>query len=603
MKSVATIFVIVLLLFCAVLASASEKPWTEVRSPHFRVLTDTNSGDARKVAHEFEQMRNVFATHLISARLESGAPLLIFAVRDEETARALEPHIWPKGANRAGEFHHGWEKQYAIVRLDSWGREGAKQVVYHEYTHSIEHMNSHWLPLWFDEGTAEFYAYTRFEAHRTYVGAPTERIYTLRASTPMPVETLIALNQRSPYYLDGAKNQLFYTEAWALVHFLTYGPGMENGKKLGEFLGLLQQRTEQAKAFQQVFGPFKAVDKGLDSYMQQPTFTTTVLKDPEQIDDKTFTSRTLSVAETEAELGGFHLWTRDREGARALLGQALKDDPKLGLAHENMGFLNFAEGDDSGAASEFSQAYSLADNLYLSLFAKTMLSSLFASHKVSDLDAFGAAMGKVLQLNPQFAPAYVQLARLAVRENDLESALLVSRKAEELEPSLAGYRLLTGQVLWRMGKGAEAAADAKFVADRWSGPDHNEAIELWNIVPSVQRPAGETILEEAPNDTQVMEGLVKSLTCADKDQGWELVIDHDGHPLTFHRKGGFPAGYSDTIWYGADHFSLCHHLEGMRAVVRYRAPSDATYAGDVAEIEIRDDLPLPLKDPVASAKP
>jgi tetratricopeptide (TPR) repeat protein len=601
MKSVATFFVIPLLLFCTVAASASEKPWTEIRSPHFRVLTDASSGDARKVAHEFEQMRNVFATHLTSARLESGAPLLIFAVRDEETAKALEPRIWKAGANRAGEFHHGWEKQYAIVRLDSWGREGAKQVVYHEYTHSIEHMNAHWLPLWFDEGTAEFYAYTRFEAHRTYVGAPTERINTLRASTPMPVEALIALNQRSPYYLDGAKNQLFYTEAWALVHFLTYGPGMENGKRLGEFLNLLQQRTEQAKAFQQVFGPFKAVDKGLDSYMQQPTFTTTVLKDPDQIDDKTFTSRTLTVAETEAELGGFHLWTRDLEGARALLGQALKDDPKVGLAHENMGFLNFAEGDDSAAASEFSQAYSLDGNLYLSLFAKTMLSSLPASRQASDLNAFGAAMGKVLQLNPQFAPAYVQLARLAVRENDLESALLISRKAEELEPSLAGYHLLTGQILWRLGKGAEAAAHAQFVADRWSGPDHNEAIELWNSVPPAQRPAGEVIIEEAPKDTQNVEGLVKSVTCADKGQGEAFVLDHAGQSLMFHPKGGFAVGYSDTIWYGADHFSLCHHLEGMRGVVRYRVPSDATYAGDVAEVEIRDDLPLPLKDSTTQA--
>jgi len=603
MRSVATIFVTLLLLLCAAAASASEKPWTEVRSPHFRVLTDTNSGDARNVAHEFEQMRNVFATHLTSARLESGAPLLIFAVRDEETAKALEPHIWKTGANRAGEFHHGWEKQYAIVRLDSWGREGAKQVVYHEYTHSIEHMNSHWLPLWFDEGTAEFYAYTRFEAHRTYVGAPTERIKVLRGSTPIPVETFIALTPRSPYYLDGSKNQLFYAEAWALVHFLTYGPGMENGKKLGEFLGLLQERTDQAKAFQQVFGPFKTVDKALDSYMLQPTFTITVLKDPDQIDDKTFTSRTLSIAETEAELGGFHLWTRDLDGARSLLGQALKDDPKLGLAHENMGFLGFTEGDDSAAASEFSQAYALDSTLYLSLFAKTMLSPLPTSHQVSDLNAFGAAMGKVLQLNPQFAPAYVQLARLATRENDLESALMVSRKAEELEPSLAGYHLLTGQILQRMARGGEAAGYAQFVADRWVGPDHNEAIELWNSVPPAQRPAGEVITEEAPKDTQNVEGVVKSLTCAGKDQDWALALDRDGHLLNFHRKGGFAAGFSDTIWYGADHFSLCHHVEGVRAVVRYRAPSDATYAGDIAEIEIRDDLPPPIKVTSASPKP
>jgi tetratricopeptide (TPR) repeat protein len=582
---------------------AGEKPWTEVRSPHFRVMTDGSAADGRKVAHEFEQMRNVFATHLPHARLESGAPLLIFAVRDEDTAKGLEPHIWKAGANRAGEYHHGWEKQFAIIRLDTWGREGAKQVVYHEYTHSIEHMNSHWLPVWFDEGTAELYGFTRFEAHRTYIGAPTERVNSLRGSTPIPVEAFITLDHRSPYYLDGTKNQLFYAEAWALVHMLTYEPGMGNGRRLGDFLALLDQGMEQKQAFRQVFGEFKPVDKALSSYMQQPTFTTTVLKDPDQIDDKTFTSRTLTAAETEAELGGFHLWTHDLEGARALLDQALKDDPKLGLAHENMGFLAFAQGNDSMAEAEFSQAYSADGSLYLSLFAKTMLSPLRTSRQADDLNAFGSAMGKVLQLNPLFAPAYVQLARLAVLENDLDSALIVSRKAEEMEPSLAGYHIQTGQILRRLGKNAEAAADAKFVAGRWFGPDHNEAVELWNSVPTDQRPAGESLLEIIPEDTKTIEGRVQSVTCASKDKPWELVLEREGSPLIFHHgAGGFPTGFSDTLWYGEDHFSLCHHLEGLRAVVHYHLPTDPTYAGEVVEVEIRDDLPNPLKEAIASTK-
>ncbi len=226
-----------------------------------------------------------------------------------------------------------------------------------------------------------------------------------------------------------------------------------------------------------------------------------------------------------------------------------------------------------------------------------------ASNNVDDMNAFGSALGKVLQLNPDFAAAYVQLARLALRENDLNSALAVARKAEELEPSRAGYHLFTGQILRRMGKGADAAISAIYVADRWFGPDHNEAVELWNSIPASQRPAGESIVEMLPKDTQTVEGTVKSVSCSDQEQGWTLVVDHHGQPLTFHRRGGFASGYSDTLWYGGDHFTLCHHLEGLRAVVRYRKPADATYAGDLAEIEIRDDLPEPLKQASASAHP
>jgi tetratricopeptide (TPR) repeat protein len=581
-----------LLFLVTTAAWAGEERWTEVRSQHFRVLTNGPVPDARKVAHEFEQLRWVFTNRFPGARIESGAPLLIFAARDEETAKNLDPVVYKRmGGNMAGEFHHGWEKQFAVVRLDTFGGDGAKEVVYHEYAHTILRLNSHWLPAWLDEGMAEFYGYTRFEGHKIYLGAPTVRVRTLRGRQPDPIEKIISVNHGSPIY----NSEFFYAESWALVHFLIYGPSMDGGKKLDQFFQLLQQRVEQKKAFQQVFGPFGPLDQKLVSYMLQPTFTTTVLKTAPEIDDKVFAVRELSVAETEAELGGFYLWEFNHAAARLEVEQALKDDPKLGIAHELMGFLDFSDGKDGEAATEFAQAFALNGVLYLSLFGKTMLSPMATSNNVGDINAFGSALGKVLQLNPDFAPAYVQLARLALRENDLPSALAVARRAEDLEPSRAGYHLLTGQILRRMGKGAEAADAAIYVADRWFGPDHDEAVELWNSVPADQRPAGESIIEMLPSDTQTADGSVKSVSCSDQEQGWTFVLNHKPQALTFHRKGGFVSGYSDTLWYGGDHFTLCHHLEGLRAVVRYKKPADATYAGDVAEIEIRDDLPEPIE--------
>jgi Tfp pilus assembly protein PilF len=586
-----TVLCFLILVVCFRSASAGEKPWTEVRSPHFRVLTNGSVPDGRKVAYEFEQLRYVFSSRFPNARLESGAPLLVFATRDEETAKNLDPFGWKRmGGNMAGYFHHSWEKQYALVRLDTFGGEGAKEVVYHEYAHTIQHLNSHWLPMWLDEGMAEFYAYTRFEKNKIYLGAPTVRIRKLHSRTPDPIEKIIAIVRLSSVY-DG---EFFYVESWALVHFLIYGPGMEGGKKLDQFFDLLQQKVEQRKAFQQVFGDFGKLDKELAAYMLQPTFSTTIAKSSPQIDENSFASRTLSVAETEAELGGYHLWIRDLPTAHSLVEQALKDNPRLGLAHENSAFLDFTDGKDAEAGKEFAQAFALDGTLYLCLFYQTMLSPQAASNDIDDMNSFGSNLGKVLQLNPDFAPAYVQLARLALRENDVASALTVARRAEELEPSRAGYHLLTGQILRRMGKDADAADSAKFVADRWYGPDHNEAVELWSSVPPAHRTPSEPISETLPQDTQTASGRVKSVRCSDQDQEWQFALDHDGQMLTFRRKGGFVTGYSDTLWFGGDHFNLCHRLEGLRAVVHYRAPVDATYAGDVAEIEIRDDLPEPL---------
>jgi hypothetical protein len=50
-------------------------------------------------------------------------------------------------------------------------------------------------------------------------------------------------------------------------------------------------------------------------------------------------------------------------------------------------------------------------------------------------------------------------------------------------------------------------------------------------------------------------------------------------------------GYSDTLWFGGDHFTLCHHLDGLRAVVRYKPSVDKPSAGEWVELELREDLP------------
>jgi Tfp pilus assembly protein PilF len=597
------IFAVSLIAIGSIPASAHQKPWIEVCSPHFRVLTNGSQNDARHVAKEFEQMRYVFAERYPEFRLEGGAPLTIFAALDEATAKSLEPAIWKsKGVKPAGVFHHGWEKQFALVRIDTMGEDGAREIVYHEYTHSILSLNFHWLPLWLDEGLANFYGYTRFQEHKIYVGAPPAR-YQMPRGSLIPIETLISADRGSAYYHSEDKVYQFYSESWALVHFLMFDPGMDRGKRLNQFAALLQKGTEQKKAFEQVFGNFKDMDRALENYLAKFAFQTGILPDSTQIEEKSFTTRSMSVAETEAELAGLHLWTLDLAGARPLVKEALKDDPKLGLAHEEMGFLNFSEEKNAEALNEFSQANALDPNLALSLFAKTMLSPIAASSVSADEDALNDAMTKVLALNPQFAPAYVQLARLNLRKNDPATALGLSRKAEELEPSRAGYHVLSGRILLRMGKGTEAAAFARFVARRWPGSDHDEAVELWDAIPVEQRPPGDALFVTVPKDVQSVMGTVKSEACSGPDRNMTFVLSHDGQLFTFRSKGAFPGGFSDTIWYGVDHFSFCHNLEGMRAIVRYRAASDASYAGEIAEIDIRDDPPRPAQQAAILTKP
>jgi len=84
------------------------------------------------------------------------------------------------------------------------------------------------------------------------------------------------------------------------------------------------------------------------------------------------------------------------------------------------------------------------------------------------------------------------------------------------------------------------------------------------------------------------------VSCGGKDHpGVTIVIEHDGRSLSFIGRERWRTGFSDTLWYGEDHFSLCHHLVEAQAVIGYTSSADKSYTGDIAQVEIRDDFPTP----------
>ncbi len=572
---------------------AQEKPWLEVSSPHFRVITNGSDRDARHVARAFEQMRAVFSSQFPGFTLEAPAPLLVLAARDEYTMRMLLPQMFKAGVGSqvGGLFKHGWEHNYAVVRLDILSSDqkypDTYAPVYHEYVHTLLHANFRWLPLWLDEGLAEFYGYTRFEGDRMYIGAPAKshRLDVLEVRAPTPLRAYIT--GRTSISREPSDSALFYAQAWALTHFLTFGQGMDQGDKLKMFFNLLMRGTDQLKAFEQVFGNIEELDIAYRKYINQVAFPTGVVPFAAGVNEKDYSGRQLNIAETQAELAGFHILSRQYDLARGLTEAALKSDPKVSLAHEALGFVQLNEGKDGDALHEFSQAFELDPKAYISLFAKTMMSPIARSAVPVDQVAFHEALQQVVALNPRFAPAYVELAKLDLARGDADGALQMAKKAEALEPFRSGYHVFTGQILLRTGHPAEALARAAYVAERWGGPDRDEAMELWKSIPVDKRGSQILVDRPLPPDVLVFEGVVKSVTC--KDQSFTVTLESAGKTLTLHRQG-FIVGFSDTLWVGHDHFNPCFHVDGLRAVANYKVSADKAYAGDLMILGLRDNL-------------
>ena len=89
-----------------------------------------------------------------------------------------------------------------------------------------------------------------------------------------------------------------------------------------------------------------------------------------------------------------------------------------------------------------------------------MLLPAARSDDAESRSATRAALNQVLELNRDFAPAYVQLAAGYMRERNFESAIPFAVKAQQLRPSRAGYHLLIGAILHALGRDVEAAAVA-----------------------------------------------------------------------------------------------------------------------------------------------
>jgi len=581
-------------------SAASAQTWREIQSPHFRVVTDGSETDGRDVAKEFEQMRSIFSMSYTHITLETGAPLLIVAVR-EPGLHTLAPVFWKQRDKIAGEFFQGWERKYALVRLDSFG-DLNQAVVFHEYTHSIFHANLHWLPTWLDEGLAEFYGYTRFQGDRTYVGAPSIRYGHLKNETLIPIPEMLTANSRT-FFKDPSREDLFYGEAWAMVHYMTFGKDMGKGAKLNSFIALLDKGTPQPQAFQQTFGDPQAFEQKLSTYLLHLAFAAGVLPPVQGLDPKSFSARILTKAEADYDLGSLDLGAHDAVAAKTLLQSAEAADPNLAGPHEELGFLAWRAGNEGEARQEWQKAVAADPSSYRSAFALLMSGSPpLKQQTLQQLVQTQRALEAINAQAPKFAPAFVELALVQWRLGLINAAYKTAIAAEKLEPWRAEYHLLTGHILLQGHQPAIAAQGARQVAERWPGSDHDEAVDLWNQVPAADRGDGPPLTLSLPPDATIARGTILSTNCS--KIGLIVVLqptDPSASPLSLIAAGPYESGFADTLWVGEDHYTPCYHIAGLPAVVAYKPSPDGL--AKLLVFEVRDDLPplnLPAPEPKAA---
>lgn len=599
---------------------AREKPenWVEIRSPHFRVVTNSNEKQGRRVADQFERMRSVFHLLFPKAHLDPAAPIVVLAVNGEKQFRSLEPEAYlAKGQLKLGGlFLRTQEKNYVLMRLDAEG-EHPYSIVYHEYTHLVLSKSEDWLPLWLNEGLAEFYQNTDIHEKDVILGQPsTDNITWLRQNRLLPLPILFAVDRSSPYYHEENKGSIFYAESWALVHYLRVMDYKQKTNRLSDYAELLVSKTDPLVAASTAFGDLNKLQQQLQYYVQGP-MGAFLMKAATDIDDSTFTAQPLIPPQADALRADFLACNQRTKDARALLEHVLQEDPKNTTAHETMGYLEFREGHLDEAKKWYAQAVQLDSQSYL---ANYYYAAMSMQERVSgdEEKMVEDSLRRSIQLNPSFAPSFDRLAVfLGSRHRNLEEAHMMGLNAVGLEPGNVAYRMNVANVLMEMQQGQSAVMVLQAAAKLAKTPEESRWVE--NALLHAQQylaaqqqiareqhrtdavtPTASTIPAASAQNTPVpqlrrrelvaagphrfLTGVIHDVHC--EAQTLDLSVQTGSKTIAVHSDNYYKVPFTALGFQPNGDLRPCSDLEGRPAKVEYEESDDAAQGARLLSIEL-----------------
>jgi tetratricopeptide (TPR) repeat protein len=598
--------------------------WIEVRSPHFTVDTNAGEKEARKIADQFEQIRQMFHGAFATMRVDPGQPVLIIAAKNENTMKLFLPEEWEaKGhIHHAGLYQPGEDKDYVVMRLDSEG-ENPFHTLYHEYTHALMRLNFTGLPLWLDEGLAEFFGNSTLGDKESKTGTiDPGHLYLLQQSKLIPIETLLEVDHQSPYYNENNRASIFYAESWALVHYLMMDKDARQQQLLKNFLNAWQKSGSQVQAAQEAFGDLKQFGRRIEDYARQQSFMVGLVKSGQQAAEKSYTARRVSLGEIAAIRGDFFVHHNRLEQARAVLQEAAQSEPNLAFAHEALSYYHYRQQQLSEADAEIKEALRLgATGFAPQYFHGMFLLQQGRMDKESAEEAM-KSLEKAVQLNPQFAPAWEGLSQAYARFPELQKeAVNASIKAVQLDPGQHLYAINLTYLLINSGRYAEARTLAQRILAAAQSSGEKEVAT--NLLSNIQRaeawaaqkqsleaaaasrasddsPGKNSVVIARPNgtsqpqptsDPQVQlrhgsfaaDGPVTSAECPSKAEIL-LKVNIGNGPVTFHAAdmGKVSLAWADGT--AEPSKDTCSQWKGRRVKVWFSPTPGKDYAGEIAAL-------------------
>lgn len=280
-----------------------KKEWIELKTANFQLISEAGETKTAEIGLSLERFRRLLARLKPGLTLESPVPTRIVAFESDRSFRPYKDRRIESREDMLGFFlSHGHGNFIALNAFPSQASPLA--VIYHEYVHFFVRHNFPFLPLWANEGLAEFYSTFDQTGDQVQIGLPVV-VHTrlLKSRSFIPLIELFAIDEASPEYNERDRQSLFYAESWVLMHYLLTEQVGRPGA-VTQFLRALSDGQPPEQATRAVLGfSLAELETRLRAYVNVGRYAVTRLDLPEVEVPRRYQSRRMSTSEMYFHLG------------------------------------------------------------------------------------------------------------------------------------------------------------------------------------------------------------------------------------------------------------------------------------------------------------
>ena len=225
-----------------------DRHWIEVTTPHFTIRSTLKEKHTREMAHQAELLRAAVLLLTNTKSADSAIPTVIYALPGRYYDDLVDID------NTSGVFLSGSRQNDVVIR-DS-ARVSESSVIKHEFVHELMRGQSGFdSPKWYIEGLAEYFEGSESRAGKFRVGiVPDNHANRLARESWIRAETLLSSNAFGD--LGPRKTSLFYSQSWALVHYLTHAQdrSLSIADGLRRYADALESGSSEYDSFSSAFG-------------------------------------------------------------------------------------------------------------------------------------------------------------------------------------------------------------------------------------------------------------------------------------------------------------------------------------------------------------